>query len=62
MLAKRQRRRKLMGNHCGPLRWTLAQTITAAIPPGHDDLFRMMVRIASGFLGLSSLEEEALMA
>lgn len=44
------------------LRWTLAQPVTAAIPPGHDDLFRMAVDIASGSLDLPSEEEEMLMA
>lgn len=44
------------------LRWTLAQPVTAAIPPGHDDLFDMAMDIASGSLDLLPEEETMLMA
>lgn len=44
------------------LRWTLAQPVTAAIPPGHDDLFDMAIDIASGSLDLLPEEETMLMA
>ncbi len=44
------------------LRWTLSQPVTAAIPPGHDNLFRMAMDIASGPLEVAPEEEEMLMA
>ncbi len=31
------------------LRFTLSHPVTAAIPPGHEDLFSMALRLASGF-------------
>lgn len=40
------------------LRWALSQPITAAIPPGDPDLFRMALDIAERFTPLSIEEEE----
>ena len=38
------------------LRWTLSQGVTAAIPPGHDDLFRRAVEVAENFQPLTQTE------
>ena len=38
------------------LRWTLSQSVTAAIPPGHDDLFWRAVDIAEKFQPLTRAE------
>ena len=38
------------------LRWTLSQGVTAAIPPGEEQLFRMALAIAATYKGLSADE------
>jgi predicted aldo/keto reductase-like oxidoreductase len=42
------------------LRFTLSHPITAAIPPGDENLFRMALQLAAKFTPLSSSEVEAL--
>lgn len=42
------------------LRWTLSQPITAAIPPGHHDLFRLAARTALEFSPITPPEVEEL--
>lgn len=44
------------------LRWTLTQDITAAIPPGHDRLYRMAVQAARGFKPLTPAEVREVLA
>ncbi len=43
------------------LRWTLSQDITAALPPGEWDLFRLAVKIASDFRPITEPETIELM-
>lgn len=43
------------------LRWTLSKPITAALPPGEWDLFRMAVEIAADFRAISAEETAELM-
>jgi hypothetical protein len=38
------------------LRWTLSQGVTAAIPPGEEQLFRMALAIAATYKDLSADE------
>jgi predicted aldo/keto reductase-like oxidoreductase len=42
------------------LRWTLTQPVTAAIPPGDQELFRLAVEIAQEFTPVSDAETEEL--
>ena len=42
------------------LNWTLSQPITAAIPPGDPELWKMAVKIAQDFRPITSNEEEQL--
>jgi aryl-alcohol dehydrogenase-like predicted oxidoreductase len=42
------------------LRWTLAQGVTAAVPPGDDRLFRLALNVAAKDRALAAAEEEAL--
>jgi predicted aldo/keto reductase-like oxidoreductase len=44
------------------LRFTLSEDVTAAIPPGHAELFRIAVDLASAFEPLSPAERSALLA
>lgn len=44
------------------LRFTLSEDVTAAIPPGHAELFRIAVDLASAFAPLSESERAALLA
>ena len=44
------------------LRWTLSQPITAAIPPGDEQLFRLAMDVAQHFEPLREEEEKTLMA
>ena|SRR5579872_1299482 len=44
------------------LRWTLSQPITAAIPPGEIEYFRLAMEIAQNFSPLNDAESHALMA
>ena len=41
------------------LRFTLSHPVTSAIPPGHEDLFSMGLRLATGF---SPMDQEEIMA
>jgi aryl-alcohol dehydrogenase-like predicted oxidoreductase len=43
------------------LRWTLSQPVTAALPPGEWDLFRMAVEIAADFRPITGEETAELM-
>jgi len=43
------------------IRWTLSQGVTAAIPPGDENLFRVALNVASKDKPLSPEEESALM-
>ncbi len=43
------------------LRWTLSQPITAAVPPGDEQLFRLAMDVAQGFEPLREEEEKVLM-
>lgn len=40
------------------LRFTLSHAVTAAIPPGNEDLFRMALKLAAGFTPLTPPEVE----
>lgn len=42
------------------LRWTLSQPITAAVPPGDPELYRMAVEIAKRFVPITDDETEQL--
>jgi len=42
------------------LRWTLSQDLTAALPPGEVDLFRMALKVAENFRPLSVEETDQL--
>ena len=42
------------------LRFTLSHPITAAIPPGDENLFRMALQLAARFTPLSPSEAETL--
>jgi len=44
------------------LRWTLGQPVTAAIPPGEEDLFWRAVDVASRFSPVTKAEEKKLKA
>lgn len=44
------------------LRWTLSQSITAAVPPGDEKYFRLAMDVAQKFEPLKSEEEKTLMA
>lgn len=44
------------------LRWTLSQPVTAALPPGDEQYFRMALDVAQKFEPLRAEEEKALMA
>jgi aryl-alcohol dehydrogenase-like predicted oxidoreductase len=44
------------------LRWTLSQPITAAMPPGNAEWFRLAMRVAASFAPVSEDETKALMA
>jgi predicted aldo/keto reductase-like oxidoreductase len=44
------------------LRFTLSEDVTAAIPPGHTELFRIALDLASAFEPLSPAERSALLA
>jgi predicted aldo/keto reductase-like oxidoreductase len=44
------------------LRWTLSHDITAALPPGEWDLFRMAVRTAKRFTPIGEAETAELMS
>jgi predicted aldo/keto reductase-like oxidoreductase len=44
------------------LRWTLSQDVTAAIPPGEPELFRMALKVAENFYPLSIEELDQLRA
>ena len=44
------------------LRWTLSQPITAAVPPGDEQYFRLAMDVAQHFEPIKPEEEEALMA
>lgn len=41
-------------------RWTLSQEVTAAVSPGHDGLFPMMLDLAANFRPITADEEKAL--
>ena len=40
------------------LRFTLSHPVTAALPPGNEDLFSMALGLATGFKPLSQVEVE----
>lgn len=42
------------------LRFTLSQSITAAVPPGDEDFFRLAMSVAEGYEPISAEEEEKL--
>ena len=44
------------------LRWTLSQSITAAVPPGDENYFRLAMDVAQSFEPLKPEEEKALLA
>jgi aryl-alcohol dehydrogenase-like predicted oxidoreductase len=44
------------------LRWTLSQPVTAAVPPGDEEYFRLAMDIAQRFAPLKPEEEKTLMA
>jgi aryl-alcohol dehydrogenase-like predicted oxidoreductase len=44
------------------LRWTLSQPITAAVPPGDENYFRLAMDVAQKFTPLSPEEEKTLLA
>lgn len=44
------------------LRFTLSEDVTSAIPPGHSELFRIALDLASAFAPLSAAERAALLA
>ena len=44
------------------LRWTLSQPITAAVPPGDEDYFRLAMDVAQKFEPIKPEEEKALLA
>jgi aryl-alcohol dehydrogenase-like predicted oxidoreductase len=44
------------------LRWTLSQPITAAVPPGEENYFRLAMDVAQKFERLKPAEEKALLA
>jgi aryl-alcohol dehydrogenase-like predicted oxidoreductase len=44
------------------VRWTLSQDITAAIPPGHDRLYRLALDAVRDFKPLSAAEQRDLLA
>ena len=44
------------------LRWTLSQPITAAVPPGDENYFRLAMDVAEKFKPVTPEEEKALMA
>lgn len=43
-------------------RWTLSQPVTAAIPPGNPDWFRLALKIAQGFEPITELQTKKLLA
>jgi predicted aldo/keto reductase-like oxidoreductase len=42
------------------LRFTLSHPVTAAIPPGDENVFKMALRLAAGFTPLSTNEAESM--
>jgi hypothetical protein len=42
------------------LRWTLSQPVTAVIPPGDPELWKMAVELAQNFTSINSDEEAIL--
>jgi hypothetical protein len=44
------------------LRWTLSRPITAAVPPGDEQYFRLAMNVAQKFEPIKPEEEKALMA
>jgi aryl-alcohol dehydrogenase-like predicted oxidoreductase len=44
------------------LRWTLSQPVTAAVPPGDEQYFRLAMDVAQKFKPIKALEEKELMA
>ena len=44
------------------LRWTLSQSITAAVPPGDENYFRLAMDVAQKFEAVKPEEEKALLA
>ena len=44
------------------LRWTLSQPITAAVPPGDENYFRLAMDVAQKFERIKPEEEKTLMA
>jgi len=44
------------------LRWTLGHGITAAVPPGDEQYFRLAMDVAQSYKPLSAAEEQALLA
>ena len=44
------------------LRFTLSHPVTAAIPPGDENLFAMALKLAAAFTPLSPAEVEAIKA
>jgi aryl-alcohol dehydrogenase-like predicted oxidoreductase len=44
------------------MRWTLSQPITAAVPPGDENYFRLAMNVAQSFEPLKAEEEKALLA
>ena len=44
------------------LRWTLSHPITAAVPPGDEQYFRLAMEVAQSFQPIAPEEEKTLMA